>query len=197
MEDDVEDPDPRTVQALADAEKMTGKSCARCPATLCGHEAVFCLVLGYKGVPCCLSCIAAHMNEDVVSLRERALEYVRHHDCFLTAWKHAGVGEGFGEVLRPACLWNADGGATSSRDATREASVDASTHEASWDAGGMGCGDLVLELRLRLAALPPGGLLHLRATDPGAPADLPAWCAMTGHTLIRAQHPEYGIRRKG
>ena len=65
-----------------------------------------------------------------------------------------------------------------------------------WDAGEMGCGDLVLELRFRLAPLRPGALFRLVARDPGAPEDLPAWCGMTGHTLIRASHPEYLIQRR-
>lgn len=68
--------------------------------------------------------------------------------------------------------------------------------DAEWDAGDMGCGDLVLELRRRIEQLPPGRTLQIRATDPGAPADLPAWCRMTGHTLVSQQHPTYLIRRK-
>jgi len=68
--------------------------------------------------------------------------------------------------------------------------------DAHWDAGDLGCGDLVLELRLRLEAMQPGQLLKLTAHDPGAPADIPAWCRMTGHTLIVQQHPVYEIRRK-
>lgn len=66
----------------------------------------------------------------------------------------------------------------------------------TWDAGDMGCGELVLELRGRLLALPARALLHLTARDPGAREDLPAWCRMTGHTLERADHPDYWIRRK-
>ena len=68
--------------------------------------------------------------------------------------------------------------------------------DAEWDAGDMGCGDLVLELKRRVEGLPPGTTLRLRAIDPGAPADLPAWCRMTGHTLVSQQHPIYLIRRK-
>ena len=68
--------------------------------------------------------------------------------------------------------------------------------DAQWDAGDLGCGDLVLELRLRMEAMNPGQLLQLTARDPGARADIPAWCRMTGHTLIAAQHPVYQIRRK-
>ena len=68
--------------------------------------------------------------------------------------------------------------------------------DAEWDAGDMGCGDLVLELRARVEALVPGRVLRLTARDPGAPADIPAWCRMTGHALVSAQHPIYLIRRK-
>lgn len=65
-----------------------------------------------------------------------------------------------------------------------------------WDAGDLGCGELVLELRARLARLQPGRLFRLVALDSGAPADIPAWCRLTGHTLMSQQHPVYLIRRK-
>ncbi|HKW95041.1 MAG TPA: sulfurtransferase TusA family protein [Methylomirabilota bacterium] len=68
--------------------------------------------------------------------------------------------------------------------------------DATWDAGDMGCGDLVLELRRRIESLRPGQVLALVARDPGAPADIPAWCRMTGHALVAEQHPTYLIRRK-
>jgi len=65
-----------------------------------------------------------------------------------------------------------------------------------WNAGELGCGELVLELRNRLTAMKPGARLKLVALDPGAPADIPAWCRMTGHTLVSTQHPVYLIQRK-
>ena len=68
--------------------------------------------------------------------------------------------------------------------------------DAEWDAGDLGCGELVLELRTRLSTMGPGQVLRLIARDPGAPQDLPAWCRMTGHTLVAQQHPVYLIRRK-
>lgn len=68
--------------------------------------------------------------------------------------------------------------------------------DLEWDAGELGCGELVLELRLRLDTMTPGQVLKLLALDPGAPSDLPAWCRMTGHTLVTQQHPVYLIRRK-
>jgi tRNA 2-thiouridine synthesizing protein A len=69
-------------------------------------------------------------------------------------------------------------------------------HDSHWDAGDMGCGELVLQLRLRLLELPPGHVMWLRARDPGAIEDLPAWCRMTGHALLSAHHPDYWIRRR-
>ena len=65
-----------------------------------------------------------------------------------------------------------------------------------WDAGDMGCGELVLELRSKMLALRPGEYLRLIARDPGAPEDLPAWCRLTGHRLVEADHPQYLIERR-
>ncbi len=64
------------------------------------------------------------------------------------------------------------------------------------DAGSRGCGELVVELKLRMRALAPGELLKLTARDPGAPEDLPAWCRLTGHVLRAASHPVYWIECK-
>lgn len=68
--------------------------------------------------------------------------------------------------------------------------------EDTWDAGDMGCGELIVLLRKRIRALPLKGLLHLTARDPGAVEDLPAWCRLTGHHLRKAEHPYYDIERK-
>jgi tRNA 2-thiouridine synthesizing protein A len=66
----------------------------------------------------------------------------------------------------------------------------------TFDAGTKGCGELVLDLMLRLRSLAPGQVLHLVTTDLGAPEDIPAWCRLTGNALVRAAHPDYLIRRK-
>jgi len=68
--------------------------------------------------------------------------------------------------------------------------------DSAWDAGDMGCGELVMELRIRLKPMRPGHILKLIARDPGAVEDLPAWCRLTGHHLVSADHPLYVIRRK-
>ena len=57
------------------------------------------------------------------------------------------------------------------------------THDDVWDAGDLGCGELVIHLRNRLRKM-PGRVLKLIARDPGAPADIPAYCRMTGHQLL-------------
>ena len=67
---------------------------------------------------------------------------------------------------------------------------------AKWNAGGTGCGELILELKIRLAKLAPGALLELETTDPGAVEDIPSWCRLTGHRLVSANHPTYIIQRK-
>jgi tRNA 2-thiouridine synthesizing protein A len=71
-----------------------------------------------------------------------------------------------------------------------------SYHQA-WDAGDLGCGELVIQLRQRLRAMQAGEILRVRATDPGAPQDLPAWCRLTGATLVHhvPQEHLYFIRR--
>ena len=205
--------DQKTASALADTARMTGAHCPSCKKTICGHEAVFSLVLGYKNAPRCLICIAAHMHEAASSLKERTLTYVQHHECFQTAWLRASKLEGFADAMRPACLWqpgeaNAATGVIADTSNTASNSDEPNSNEpnhhatspdsitARWDAGGMGCGDLVLELRLRLRELLPGDVMQLTATDAGAPLDLPAWCGLTGHKLLDAQHPVYQIRRK-
>ncbi len=67
---------------------------------------------------------------------------------------------------------------------------------AAWDAGELGCGELVLALCERVRALGPGEVLLVTARDAGAAADIPAWCALTGHTLVRAAPPRFWIRRR-
>ena len=59
--------------------------------------------------------------------------------------------------------------------------------DADWDAADLGCGELVLHLRSRLKAMRVGEVIRVRALDPGAAADLPAWCRLTGETLVHTE----------
>jgi len=67
--------------------------------------------------------------------------------------------------------------------------------DETWDAGDLGCGELVIALSTRLRGM-PGRTLKLIATDPGAPADLPAFCRMTGHELRGVDGHAYWIRAR-
>ena len=65
------------------------------------------------------------------------------------------------------------------------------------DGGDRTCVSLLLELRTHMAKLPGGTLIHLIATDPAAPIDLPAWCHLTGHAYlgpVPAARPTYAMR---
>jgi tRNA 2-thiouridine synthesizing protein A len=52
------------------------------------------------------------------------------------------------------------------------------------DAIGLKCPLPVLRLQKNLAALHPGQIARLRASDPMAAIDVPHFCAETGHTLL-------------
>jgi len=76
-----------------------------------------------------------------------------------------------------------------------------STHlgaDAFYDAGNKGYGDGPLdEIATLMRELASGQTLEVRATDPRVAVDLPAWCRLTGHTLLNQQGDRYLIRRKG
>ncbi len=70
------------------------------------------------------------------------------------------------------------------------------TPDAYLDVGDTLCGELALLLKVELSKLEPGQVLQVTARDSAAPADIPAWCELTGHALLRTEHPDYWIRRK-
>jgi tRNA 2-thiouridine synthesizing protein A len=73
----------------------------------------------------------------------------------------------------------------------------ATRYDQDWDAGDLGCGELVIELRFKLKAMRPGEVIRVHATDTGAVHDLPAWCRMTRDTLLHhdVQNKLYYIER--
>jgi tRNA 2-thiouridine synthesizing protein A len=68
-----------------------------------------------------------------------------------------------------------------------------SAYSEIWDAGDLACGPMLLALRGRLERLAPGQVFRLITRDEGAPADVPAWCRLTGHVLLDASHPIYHL----
>ena len=65
-----------------------------------------------------------------------------------------------------------------------------------WEAGETGCGGLIVGLKREIGKIQAGELLQVTALDAGASADLPAWCRMTGHTLVAANHPTYILKSR-
>ncbi len=76
-------------------------------------------------------------------------------------------------------------------------STEAPNFDAEWDAGDLGCGELVLQLRFRMQKINAGQLMRIHASDAGAPHDIPAWCRMSGHELVDQDTAQgfYWIRR--
>ena len=69
-------------------------------------------------------------------------------------------------------------------------------HDAVLDVGDTLCGELALLLRAELRKLQPGQVLEVIARDPAAPQDIPAWCEVTGHRVLRVEPPRFWIRRR-
>jgi tRNA 2-thiouridine synthesizing protein A len=157
-------------------------------------------MLGFKDAPRCLSCLAALMKRERAQLAQDLFEYIRHRDCFWDAWNWANHSAGLPDGTLPDFLSALPGSCPAQRArgegaSTLTAQSPSPAAAAEWDAGEKGCGELVLELRGRLEALAPGQIIKLVAYDPAAPVDLPAWCRLTGHTLLRSQPPVYWIER--
>ena len=83
------------------------------------------------------------------------------------------------------------------QDATTDATTaSAPTFAVEWDAGHMGCGEVLIQLRLRFRPLQSGQLFRLITRDIAAPLEIPAWCRVTNRQLRHAEHPEYWIEQK-
>ncbi len=185
--------DPEVGESLPQRELRTlvGGSCADCGTPYSAREAVFSIFLGLKNAPRCLSCTSRRLERAAGELWSDLLACVHRRECYLKAWHEAERIDGV-----DAC-----GAGAATPSPMKEVGPAASGAElvvaAAWDAGDMGCGELVMALRLRLANLRAGSIFRVTATDPAAPEDLPAWCRLCGHTLAAMNHPHYWIRRKG
>jgi tRNA 2-thiouridine synthesizing protein A len=175
--------DERKAEALIrDLELLGGTKCGGCGGALGPHAYVASVALGFKDRPRCAGCLADALGREKPAFLEHLGYYIRSRACFRAGWEWASRHVGHDGEPEPGARWLAEesmGG-----------------EDATWDAGDMGCGDLVLELRLRLKTLRPGQVLKVTATDPGAPEDMPAWCGLTANPLVAMKPPHYWIRRK-
>ena len=69
--------------------------------------------------------------------------------------------------------------------------------EAFYDAGARGCADGPLdEIATVMGSLASGQMLEVRATDPSVARDLPSWCRLVGHELVKQEQDRYLIRHQ-
>jgi tRNA 2-thiouridine synthesizing protein A len=179
---------------LRELARIAGGRCQDCAAGYSAKEAVWSIALGFKNAPRCLPCLARRLGREQAELGASLTDYVHRRECYLRAWREAETMDENRPVANPD---RKVGGLQEQppEPATRGRGGPGSP-ETEWDAGDLGCGDLVMQLRLRLKNLPAGSVFRVTATDPAAPEDIPAWCRLTGHTLLNASPPVYTIRRK-
>lgn len=186
----------RAETVIAEVDALSGRPCRDCGARTHALEAAVGVFLGSKGAARCLDCLARLFQREPAELARSAAEQISRLACYRAGWDHArsrliAAGAWPPERFPPGLRVGSPGAAA---PAPARAAAESVT---TWDAGSMSCGDLVLELRLRLRELPAGACLRVLASDPGAPGDIPAWCRVTGHELVAQSHPEYLIRRSG
>jgi len=186
----------RTVKLLADLQGLRGRVCNRCESALCHHESLFSISMGFKNAPLCCACLAAELEREPLQMRDELWSFIVHRPCHRAGWAWANREEGYDPGALPGCLWPSPGKTERPYQSELIEKGDESYENEAWDAGDIACGDLVLELRMRLRAMKPGQVLRTKATDPGAREDIPAWCRLTGHKLLGAEHPQYWIERK-
>lgn len=160
------------------------------------------VVAGCTDTPRCLSCLSRLLGGDREEVRDHLFGYITSRACRHAGWLWANREEGTEPTALPKCLWPAAGVARKESQPAQtmivspDCPVPFPVPDAEWDAGNMGCGELVMGLRIRLQPMKPGQILKLTATDAGVPEDLPAWCRLTGHKLFFFHHPEYWIQRR-
>jgi tRNA 2-thiouridine synthesizing protein A len=117
-----------------------------------------------------------------------------------------GIANTVGVRRTETCLvvWSGQAPSSDRSDRTFEAATPTSQPAAAlfdadayYDAGGKGCAEGPLDrIAALLRQLESGQTLEVRATDPSVAVDLPAWCRMTGHTVVDQQGDRYLIRRE-
>lgn len=186
-----DDEDSRPTREL---HRIAGGQCQDCGTRFTAREAVWSIALGFKNAPRCLGCLSRRLGRDEPDLRTSLTEYVHRRECYLRAWREAEKMDANRDEANPDRKVGGLG-EQPPEHATSDPGGSGSP-VTDWDAGDLGCGDLVMQLRMRLKGMTAGSVIRVSATDPAAPEDIPAWCRLTGHTLLTAAPPVYTIRRK-
>lgn len=185
----------RVEVVLAALAAATGTQCHCCGRAVCAHDVLASLVLGFQSEPRCDSCLSKETGRDAAVLRDELTAFALSKECLTIGWRWAARRDAHCE-WSSARLVSGEQLTPGGNGRPPRAVLNAPAYDAEWNAGDLACGELVLELRRRLRALPPGSIIKVTALDPAAPQDVPAWCRLTGHALVHARHPSYFIRRK-
>ena len=186
-------------RVVSEVGRRWGAVCTACGVSTVGQEVVVGLLLGETDVRCGV-CLAHRHGREHGEFLEHARRSVARLDCFRAGWEAADrrLDEAGGRNWpdRLPERWRLTAVHHEEAEESLPGEVDDRAVVATYDAGHLGCGELVLELRSRLNALSAHDRLRLIARDPGAPEDLPAWCRLTGHRLVAADPPIYLIARR-
>ena len=173
-------------EIVAQLRNWTARTCLACKSPLLAEDVLYSKALGLKTSPQCLPCLAKGLEQNQAELKSTLLQHIRRRPCLCKAF----------ELSNGGLTTELDCDFTAPENQPLSSTNSPLIPDLIWDAGDLGCGDLVLLLRGKLRAMLPGKLLKVTALDPGAPEDIPAWCKMTGNRLVSQQHPLYFIRNK-
>ncbi|MBB5173362.1 sulfurtransferase TusA family protein [Texcoconibacillus texcoconensis] len=56
-----------------------------------------------------------------------------------------------------------------------------------YDAGSASCGELIMNIYLKMKQLEVGQVMEVISYDLSAVEDVPSWCRMQGHTLLHSE----------
>lgn len=191
--------EPQAAELLQKIATLGATRCSACDGVCCGHEYLLSIALGAARAPQCAPCLAKSLSRSTAELLDDMLAHFRRRACYGEAWNTISAREDSTcRHSRRIELAIAPTTSTELEEDSLELPHDASNAAADsfWDAGDLACGDLLLQLRQRLRAMASDTVIDVIARDRGAIEDLPAWCRLTGHSLLAAAHPRYRIRRK-
>lgn len=184
-----DDPNVRAAKLIERLQQFAGTRCPQLGRLVTPQEGLMSIALGHRNEAMSIEALARSLGHPAAEVWQQTLEYIQTRPCYRQAWEWAAQCEGSNTTGPLAGV-----GANTAKSAAP--SDDAPTASQAWDAANIGCGELVMELRMRLGAMNPGQILKVTAQDPGAPEDMPSWCRLTGHKLVAMRHPEYWIQRK-
>jgi tRNA 2-thiouridine synthesizing protein A len=187
----------------ASRHEIEPRRCAACAAPLCERQVVISRVLAGGQARRCLTCLGESLGAAPEQLCELVGNYLVRRDCYRKEWRNAAPCENDGQApCCPSRLENAPAPPAWYRAELFERSPldDLPEPDLRVDAEEAGCGDLMVLLMRSVRKLQPGQVLELTARDPGAEADIPSWCRLTGHPLLAGpagpEEATYYIRRK-